>query len=295
MQMHNSRLSKGRNTLNELNDEIDDLNKLDNQRFQDAGMKTNQFSRRTAPNSARPRTPVEDSNNPFDRMKLEEELAKYKRYLKFELPDIVTKQVNDIFEREETGLKSLMSERDQLLKMQLNSFHEYLSIMDQSRVRELSDMNNLKLEVDGLKRANDVRVSTVHRALNETDQMLADEIEWKRIANSYRPATFYQTDENLKPYSLDTNDMWNEGKYLRGVSSNVDIRRDLNHDKSAIRRVHSSMVGLSPEAGAYNDINESDTARKSRIDDIIHELDHLMDDMNNPGYYKLPKNTTFTN
>jgi len=233
---------------------------------------------------------VEDSVNPFEKMKMEEELGKYKRYLKHELPDMVTKQVNDIFEREESGLKTMMKERDQLLRMQLSSFHDYLRIMDSSRLRELSDLNNLKVEVDGLKRANDLRLLGVERALEQTDQMLADEIEWKRLSKSYAPASFYQTEERVKPYSTDLYNPWQEGDYLRGLTNKIDIRRDANPVGAGMRRVQSSFIN-SANAKQY-DIptpkNEWKDDRKSRVDEIIHELDHLMDEMNDPSLYRLP-------
>ena len=252
-------------------------------------MKSTHYSRRTHPNSARPRTPIEDSNNPFEKLKVEEELAKYKRYLKFELPDLVTKQVHDIFEREESGLKSLMTERDQLLRMQLNSFHDYLSIMDQSRVRELSDMNNLKNEIDGLKRANDVRVFSVNRALDQTEQMLADEKEWKRIAKGYPASDFFKTSEKVKAYMLDNEASWNEDRYLRGPTNRVDIRRELPFEEYGPSVGRSSMMNLPTARELESDLREPDIARKVRIDNILHELDHLMDDMKNPSMYQLHK------
>lgn len=274
--------------MRELNDEIRDLDRIDAQRMVETSMKASNISRRTIPQSARPRTPVEDSNNPFERLKVEEELAKYKRYLKFELPEIITRQVNDIFEREETGLKNLMSERDQLLRMQLNSFHDYLSIMDQSRVRELSDLNNLKLEIDGLKRANDHRVASVNRALNTTEQMLADEMEWKRIASSYSAPDFFKTSDRVKPYSTNLDNAWSEDQYLRGTSNRVDIRQSyLFGDQNNVAK--SSLMPLSSAAEVENETRQPDVARKVRIDNIIHELDHLMDEMNTSPVYGLPK------
>lgn len=252
-------------------------------------MKTTLHSRRTLPQSARPRTPPEESNNPFEKLRAEEELAKYKRYLKFELPDIVTKQVNDIFEREETGLKSLMNERDQLLRMQLHSFHDYLSIMDQSRVRELNDMNNLKLEIEGLKKANDARVNTVSRALNQTEQYLADEIEWKRISKAYPANDFLMTSEKVKPYTLDKDTPWSEDRYLRGPTNRVDIRQSLAFEDTGNQVGRSSLMSLPGAREIESGIKEEDIARKVRIDNIIHELDHLMDEMNHPKPFYTPK------
>lgn len=288
-QIHDDRLSQQKETLRELNDEIRDLDRLNTQRGLDGQMNKTLHSRRTQLNSARPRTPVEESHNPFEKLRAEEELAKYKRYLKFELPDIVTKQVNDIFEREESGLKSLMNERDQLLRMQLHSFHDYLSIMDQSRVRELNDMNNLKLEIDGLKRANDTRINSVNRALNQTEQMLADEMEWKRISKSYPANDFLRTSDRVKPYMLDQDSAWTEDRYLRGPTNRVDIRQNLQFEDSSNQVARSSLLGLPGAREIESDIKEEDIARKVRIGNIIHELDHLMDEMNNPKSYYTPK------
>ena len=181
-----------------------------------------------------------------------------------------------------------MKDRDNLLRLQLNSFHEYLSVMDQSRVREIGDMNNLKLEVDELKRANDTRTYGIQKALTQTEQMLADESDWKKISKSYEPQSIYGTYETVKPYQLDSDNPWSEGNYLRGLSSRVDLRRDAPVEDYNMRRVQSSFIS-GQNTGEYRERNnESEVMRKSRINDIIHELDHIMDDMNNPRYFKSP-------
>ena len=278
--------------LNDLNDQVREIDKLEQQRLNDAGItKAVGISRRPIMNnSGRPRTPIEDAANPFEKLKMEEELAKYKRYIQFDLPDIVTKQVNDIFEKEESGLKSLMKERDQLLRMQLGSFHDYLSIMDQSRVREINDMNNLKLEVDEMKRANDGRVQQVQKAFLETDKMLSNEADWKQISSNYNPQSFHYGKELAKPYSLDLDKPWNEDKYLKSTSQLVDLRREVEPESSNLRRIQSNYLEPMGSSQIMKERDyEPDNMRKSRINDIIHELDHIMDDMNDPSLYRVPK------
>ncbi len=271
----------------DVNEQISALDRVEQQRLQDAGItKASILSRRTL---GRPRTPPEDAVNPFEKLKMEEELAKYKRYLQLELPEVVTKQVNDIFEKEESGLKAIMKDRDQLLRAQLGSFHDYLKIMDQSRVREISDLNNLKLEVDELKRGNERRVQEVHKAFVETDKLLSDEADWKRVAADYNPATFTSLRETSKPYQPSLEAAWSEDRYLRGSSERLDLRRDADPELG-LRKVQSQFLGLpaSPE-GLASPSSEPADLRKSRINELLHELDHIMDEMNSPSFFRASK------
>lgn len=297
-QMLNNRMDQNKEALNQLQEDIRESHRIDQQRVEDAQAELmaqnpsiNFNSSRRYANAPRPRTPVEESMNPFEKIKMEEELLKYKHYLQHDLPEMVTKQINDIFDREHVGLKALMKERDQLLRMQLGSFNDYLKIMDHSRTRELSDLNSLKWEVEGLKQANDDRVRGVENALTQTDQMLADEIEWKKANDPLN--SLYKSQDTLK---MESSSPWDEGRYLHGLTSKVDIKKGeypLDENQERMKAMQSSFLTTN-NAREYvgNEITKPDTlaqsmfemgdrrARDHEVDDIINKLDHVMDEIN---------------
>lgn len=77
-------------------------------------------------------------------MKVERELEKYRKYLEYELPGEISRQVSDMFKYESQNLKDILRERDKLLKMQMSSFKDYLKLMEIDKDRELLDFKKLK-------------------------------------------------------------------------------------------------------------------------------------------------------
>jgi hypothetical protein len=55
---------------------------------------------------------LEDAGDPLLGMKVERELEKYRKYLEFELPEEISRQVSDMFSYESQNLKDILKERD---------------------------------------------------------------------------------------------------------------------------------------------------------------------------------------
>lgn len=253
----------------------------------------------------RPRTPINEAGDPILGRKVERELEKYRKYLEFQLPEEIKTQVTLMFEEEGRSLKDILRERDKLMHVQINSFHDYLRLLENDKQRELLNMKKLKEEMMMNKKLNNKRVLRIEEAIINTDNMLQDRYELEELTNiDLHEPHFYSSakigDYEHNPYKAATRRSYDPSNKLYASSYFKEDMKDFGKHGGNGFYQNVSMVNLKPKKkpqsayigrkgytsdwdaskNQYKVFRQND--RKQRVDKILGELDDIMNDLNYP-------------